>query len=142
MAFKYGSKDITALKFDAPLVDVCPIPIIITCEEYNFLTDWTLNPNQPQGGIEVTEHTITIKKFKPNEWFIKSNYSIADDESYYDKFYNKSWSLQGVNDNQGVLPGYTFHPFGDASATYNAYGVVLSPCLPSGSLLSDGFPWE
>lgn len=142
-SLKWSDENIKALKFDAPLVDSIPVPIVIRCEEYDFLNDWTLNTaEQPQGGIEVTEHTITIRKFKPNTWFIKSNYSIADAESYYDKFYNKNWNLSGVLENRDSLSGVTFHPFGDASQTYNAYGLVLSPCLPSGSLLSDGFPWD
>ena len=41
---------------------------------YDF-TEWIVNSNQPNNGITVTSHVITITKFKPNEWFIRSNYN-------------------------------------------------------------------
>ena len=87
---KYGTKSIGALKFDEPIVETVLVPIMVSSSEYNFLTDWVVNSEQPVGGIEVTAHTIKIKKFKPNTWIIKSAYNdIATESGFLNKFYGK-----------------------------------------------------
>lgn len=130
---KFGTSAITALKFDVPLVDTSLEPITVTCKEYNFLTDWTLNPDQPQDGIERTEHTIKIKRFRPNTWIIKSNYNdIATEAGFLDKFYGKTWNFSNLSENKAIL---TKNP-SDTGATAdwahipsnrNVIGFVLMP---------------
>ena len=59
MAFKYGIKDISALKFDKPIEPG-------DTYSYDFANDWTINPAQTGGVVVTNDHTLTITKFKPN----------------------------------------------------------------------------
>ena len=63
---RYGEKRPTALMFDAPIVDVV--------SRYDF-TQWTLNSEQPSGGITVTRNEVVITKFKPNVPILTSNFT-------------------------------------------------------------------
>ena len=128
---KYGTKSIGALKFDEPIVETVLVPIMVSSSEYNFLTDWIVNSEQPVGGIEVTAHTIKIKKFKPNTWIIKSAYNdIATESGFLNKFYGKQWTFTNLAENNSILSS------GDSSiasnwahypSNYNVIGFVLTP---------------
>lgn len=128
---KYGTKSIGALKFDEPIVNTVLVPITISSSEYNFLTDWVVNSEQPVGGIEVTAHTIKIKKFKPNTWIIKSAYNDVSTESgFLNKFYGKQWTFTNLTENNSILSS------GDSTdasnwahypSNYNVIGFVLTP---------------
>lgn len=139
-ALKYGTKNITALKFDVPIIETISVPVslTITNSEYNFLTNWTLNPNQPQDGIDVSEHTIRIHKFKPKLWIIKSNYSDTSTESdFLNKFYDKHWALSNFTAHDSYFSSVTDY------GSYKPIGLVLSPINASNALLTTngGLDW-
>ena len=70
-ALKYGTKNITALKFDAPIVSIE--------SRYNF-TEWIFNQEQPSSGITITQNKVTITKFKPNVPIITSHFPGEEDD--------------------------------------------------------------
>ena len=123
MAFKYGNKDVGALKFDKPIE---PGDVYT----YDFLNDWTLN-SAHAGGIEVTnDHTIVITKFKPNTWFIKSNYDTMTQEEFLAKFYNIDWILNGLSANSNKLirvETSTYKPVGLVIAPINSQDAAMDP---------------
>ena len=136
MALKYGNKDVGAVKFNAPLT---PEPEY----KYDFANDWIINPAQPEGGIEIVNgHTITITKFKPNEWFVKSTYNDMTQTNFTEKFLNINWILSGIIANSNLFSFVTLHPAGDQSATYYATALVISPINSNGTLMSNVYPWD
>lgn len=137
---KYGTSNLTALMFDAPIINSSSVnaSLTITNSEYNFLTEWVVNPEQPQDGIEVTEHTINIHKFKPNVWIIKSNYvNTSTKEAFLDKFYAKGWVLSNFADHASYLSSVSTY------GSYKPIGLVLSPINSSNVLLTTagGLDW-
>lgn len=139
-ALKYGTKNPSALKFDVPIVETISVPaaLTITSSEYNFLTDWTVNPAQPQDGIEVSEHTVKIYKFKPKLWIIKSNYQDTDSEAgFLNKFYDKHWSLSNFTSHDSYFSSVSDY------GSYKPIGLVLSPINSSNTLLTTtgGLDW-
>lgn len=137
---KYGIKDLTALQFDGPVVEsrdynAC---IRIKCSSYDFLDDWVVNPEQPQGGIVVTEHTIEIYSFKPNTWIIKSAYSDSPTkEAFLLRFYGIEWELSALTEHNSYLSYVTSY------GSYKPIGIVLSPINSSNTLLTlaGGLDW-
>lgn len=133
IAYGTGTDNVKALKFDKPIEHF----------EYKYdLTEWLLNEEQPENGIVVENHRITITKFKPNVWLIKSNYSGLNQESYLEKFYNVEWKINGIVENSSLFSYYTYNPYGDTRTTYNAVGIVISPINSSNSLFSMWYPWD
>ena len=66
-ALMYGNTNLTAIQFDAPVVNIE--------SRYDF-TQWTFNSSeQPSTDIVIEKNKITINKFKPNVPIIVSNFT-------------------------------------------------------------------
>lgn len=116
-------------------------PIIKGDYQFNFQTDWVLNPNN-SAGVTVKDGLITITKVKPNDWFIKSNYGFTKGSERNEKFYLKNFNVQGVAEaNSAGLFG-SGCGCGYWSFNYMAYGLMIAPIQPGGLLLSMSYPWD
>lgn len=118
-------------------------PINDESYEQDFST-WIINENQPSDGIVVTKNKISISKFKPNEWIIKSNYDDMSQDNFLDKFYNKDFILSGLDEARAdnKINVVLDNPTGNTSQTYHAYGLVISPINSNGVLMTHVYPWD
>ena len=112
---RMGNLPIDRLLFDKPIEDL----------EYAYdFRNWIFNPNQPSDGFIIEENKITVTKFKPNVWFLKSNYSESvDSTSFLNLFYNKVFILKNFNNNPGFADWYTY----TADGQRYAKGFMLAP---------------
>lgn len=141
MALKYGIKDISALKFDKPIEPG-------DTYSYDFANDWTINPAQTGGVVVTNDHTLTITKFKPNVWFIKSNYATMNKEQFLVKFYNIDWTLNGISANSAKLTRVqtsTYKPAGLVITPVNAQNTPMDPGamnVAGGSFKNPNYGWS
>lgn len=117
---RYGSQEVDSLLFNK-------------CVEnseffYDFRT-WIANTAQPAGGVVIEEDKITITKFLPNTWFIKSNYQLSTQADFLEKFYNIEWILSGVTENVAKFSAVTDY------GTYKPWGLVISPISANNNFL-------
>ena len=127
LIYGYGTSPIKGLKFSEPVQN----------PEYKYdFTDWVVNENQPSDGIVITEKSISITKFKPNLWLIKSDYTgMSDSTAFSNMFYNQQLILSGLDEARAAskISPYIFHPYGDTNTTYHAYGLMITPINPQQS---------
>ena len=138
-ALKYGTKNITALKFDAPIASIE--------SRYDF-TSWTFNSQQPSSGITITQNKVIITKFKPNVPIITSNFTgtatdntpkttelSAITKNSYAKF-------TGLTANQSLLTDYTKQNEQSPDWTAHLRGLYFAPYRRTtmGEITVAGFP--
>lgn len=111
-------------------------PNIDSNYEFNFSSEWILNPNNSEG-VSIENSVVKITKVKPNTWFMRSNYGFTTDAERNEKFYGKEFVLNGISkaNSDGFIIGH-------AAAGYNGYGIVVSPCTTSGGFMSSEYPWD
>lgn len=94
---KFGSQDITALKFDTPVIDMSYTPYD---NGLDFET-WVINENQPSDGITVDGSTIIVTKFKPNEPLFQTN-NLGTIQSVCAASKNLKFTISGLTANSSL----------------------------------------
>lgn len=111
-------------------------PDMTKAYEFNFASEWLINPNNSEGvSIDVETNTIVITKVKPNTWFIRSNYGYTTDTERDTKFFGKEFKLSGLSANSDKMTSGKV-----VTGTYTAWGLVLSPCDKNGGFLCGWYP--
>ena len=123
--FKYGTSNPSAVKFDAPIVDIE--------SRYDF-TSWNFNTEQqPSTGITVTKNKVVINKFRPNVPIITSNFTgtAADNTPTTTQLSaitkNSYARYTGLTANSSLWSTYCTKTNEVNSATVNIRGLYFAP---------------
>lgn len=111
-------------------------------QSYAFdLRDWEVN-TEAGHDIDVSFKSLTIRKFKPNEWILRSAYDSMTNTKFCELFYGIKWRLENVaaRVTDGTITSYGHGTWG--GPTYYARGVVLAPFAPGYWPYTISYPWE
>lgn len=89
---------------------------------FNFKTDWELNPAFAND-VEVNDNSITIKKFRPNMWIIRSKDSLNSTQ-LSEKFANIKINATGLSDYASSIFSYRFYSNCVVGGDGNTMGAI------------------
>lgn len=114
---------------------------------FNF-KEWLINPDV-SNDITVENDSITIRKFKPNVWIIKSQYKLStgtDTTGICAKTKNLQVAITGLSDKKSTIfnTKYTHHSVVGGSGATNGvcWGVCILPWAQPSSWVGDSYPEE
>lgn len=96
---------------------------------FNFKNEWELNPDLAND-VEVNDSSITIKKFRPNVWIIRSKESMNNSQ-LSTKFAGIKMNINGVSNHASNIFSYRFYSNGcvggDGGTKGSICGVGILP---------------
>lgn len=91
-------------------IEITPTGDKLTANYRFKFTDWEINPNYTND-VEVTDTTVTIKKFRPNMWIMRSAANMNNGE-LSTAFKNIYLQIKGVNQYVNDIFSYRFYSNG------------------------------